>query len=43
MKKFVSLAATGLAMVLFFIANVGAVQPYCWLVIHEPDIPEALK
>lgn len=43
MKKLTSLAATSLAAMLFFVASVGAVKPYCWIVLHEPDVPEALK
>jgi len=39
----INLAATSLAALLFFVANVGAVQPFCLFVIHEPDIPEALR
>lgn len=42
-SKLMSLAATSLAAMLFFVASVGAVKPFCLVLFHEPEIPEALK
>lgn len=42
-NKIMSLAATSLATMLFFVASIGAVRPLCLVIVHEPDIPEALK
>jgi len=42
-RKLMSFAATSLAAMLFFVASVGAIKPLCMVVLHEPDIPEALK
>lgn len=43
MKRLMSLAASSLAVVLFFAASFGAIKPFCVSFLHEPDIPEALK
>lgn len=41
--KLMSLAATSMAAMLFFVASMGAIKPFCIVLFHEPEIPEALK
>jgi cyclic lactone autoinducer peptide len=43
MKKLSTLMMTSLAAMLFFVATVGAIKPFCSIQLYEPDIPKALK
>lgn len=44
MLRFLSSKSLGLmAVAALFFAKVGAVSPFCWVVLYEPDIPESMR
>ena len=41
-KSFLAFLASGLLTLMTFVASIG-VQPACWLINYQPEVPECLR